>query len=251
MKKFLFFVVAATAMVLSACGSTTVSKEDVVSKALNADINSAEVNGKIDVKLDSNGEKLDQSVNLEMTYSQEPFLTYLKMGTVEGDMEIYIDKDNTYLLLPEMPSWVKTPTNDTAEFSELAAGQSIEEDLDKLRKFEELFELESVEDGYSLKVNLAEDANEEEFALVKEVLKDSVQEIEVEDVKIHTFDYILTLDKEYLLKSAVAKMDIDVTAEGETVNMITAVDVKYSNVNKVKEFKVPAEVVENAAEIAE
>lgn len=251
MKKLLYFVVVVMVMILAGCGTATVSKEDVVSKALNAEINSAEVNGKVDVKLDSNGEKLDQSVNLKMTYSQEPFLTYLKMGTVEGDMEIYIDKDNTYLLLPEMPSWVKTPTDNTAEFSELAAGQSIEEDLDKLRKFEDLFELTSVEGGYSLKVNLSEDADEEEFELVKEVLKDSVQEIEVEDVKIHSFDYVLTLDKEYLLKSAEAKMDIDVTAEGETVNMITSVDVKYSNVNNVKDFKVPAEVLENAEEISE
>lgn len=251
MKKILFFVVAAIALVLSGCGSTSVSKEDVVNKALNAEINSAEVNGKIDVKVDSNGENMDQSMDLSMKYSQEPFLTYVKMGTVEGNIEMYIDEATTYMQIPGMNGWMKTPTGDTAEFAEIAEGQSIQEDLDKLEKFEDLFKFEAVEDGYALKVQLKDDASEEELALVQEVLKESVQDLQFEDVKINSFDYVLTLDKEYLLKSAVAKIDIEVTAEGETVNMATTADVKYTNVNKLKDFTIPADVTENAMEISE
>lgn len=251
MKKILFFVVVAISILLAGCGSTSVSKEDVVNKALNTEINSAEVNGKIDVKVVSNGENMDQSMDLSMKYSQEPFLTYVKMGTVEGNIEMYIDETNTYMQIPEMNGWMKTPTGNTAEFAEIAEGQSIQEDLDKLEKFEDLFKFETVEDGYALQVQLTEDASEDEFALVQEVLKESVQDLQFEDVKINSFDYVLTLDKEYLLKSAVAKIDIEVTAEGETVNMATTADVKYSNVNKLKDFTIPTEVSENAVEISE
>lgn len=251
MKKILFLLVAAMAIVLAGCGSTSVSKEDVVSKALNAEINSAEVTGKVDVKLGSNGENMEQSIDLSVKYSEEPFLTYVKMGTVEGDIEMYLDKDNAYMFIPGMDGWMKTPTSDTAELAELAEGQSIQEDLDKLEKFEDLFTFESVEDGYELKVQLKEDATEEEFALVQEVLKDSIQDVQYEDIKINAFDYTLTLDKEYLLKSALAKLDLEVTAEGEKVQMATTADVKYTNVNKLKDFAIPAEVVENAAEITE
>ncbi|RTR34012.1 hypothetical protein EKG37_07310 [Robertmurraya yapensis] len=251
MKKILFFLVAAMAIVLAGCGSTSVSKEDVVSKALNAKINSAEVTGKVDVKLGSNGENTEQSIDLSVKYSDDPFLTYVKMGTVEGDIEMYLDKDNAYMFIPGMDGWMKTPTSDTAELAELAEGQSIQEDLDKLEKFEDLFTFESVEDGYELKVQLKEDATEEEFALVQEVLKDSIQDVQYEDIKINAFDYTLTLDKEYLLTSALAKLDLEVTAEGEKVQMATTADVKYTNVNKLKDFTIPTEVSENAMDVSE
>ncbi|MEQ2529307.1 DUF6612 family protein [Bacillaceae bacterium CLA-AA-H227] len=251
MKKILFFLVAAMAIVLAGCGSTSVSKEDVVSKALNTKINSAEITGKVDVKLGSNGENMEQSLDLSVKYSEDPFLTYVKMGTVEGDIEMYLDKDNAYMLIPGMDGWMKTPTSDTAELAELAEGQSIQEDLDKLEKFEDLFTFESVEDGYELKVQLKEDATEEEFALVQEVLKESIQDLQYEDIKINAFDYTLTLDKEYLLKSALAKLDLEVTAEGEKVQMATTADVKYTNVNKLKDFTIPTEVSENAMDVSE
>jgi outer membrane lipoprotein-sorting protein len=247
MKKYLFILVGALVMVLAGCG-TTLSKEEVVTNAINAEINSVEVEGTVDVEIDSNGQSMTQSLELVVKFIQEPFITYVQMSTVDGDVEIYSDKDHTYMLVPDMEEWLKTSTSDTPGISDLAGGQSIKEDLERLKKFNDLFTFESVEEGYVLKVTLTEEASEDELALVKEILKESVEDVEFEDVRINSFDYVLTIDKEFLLNSTVAKLDLEVTAEGEEASIVTSADVNYTNVNNVKEFSVPAEVVETAVE---
>ena len=247
MKKYLFILVAALFIMLAGCG-TKLSKEEVVSNAINAEITSVEVDGTVDVEMDSNGQNMTQSLELVVKYIQEPFITYVQMSTVDGDVELYSDKDHTYMLVPDIEGWLKTSTSDTPGISDLAGGQSIKEDLERLKKFNDLFAFEPIEDGYVLKVALTKEASEEELALVKEVLKESVQDVEFEDVQINSFDYVLTIDKEFLLKSTVAKLDLEVTAEGEEASIVTSADVNYTNVNNVKEFSVPTEVVETAVE---
>jgi hypothetical protein len=246
-KFYMGFFIAALIFILAGCG-TKITKEEVVNKAIETDINSFEIEGAVQIEISANGQDMTQSFDLGMKYITDPFISHIDMSTVDGNIEMYMDRDTTYMLLPSMEGWLKTSTNSTPEFAEIANGESISEELERLKEFSNLFDLESLENGYVLKVKLTEDADDEGTELVQELLQESVQDVQFDDIKINAFEYILTLDKDFLLKSAIANLNLDVTAEGEAATVVTNADVNYTNINKVEEFSVPVDIVDNASE---
>lgn len=247
MRKFsILFSILIVAIVLGGCG-TNVSKEDVVNGAMKTDYSSFNMEAKFQMDISANGQNMEQSFDMDMTYVEEPFLAHLKMGTVDGDIELYVDKETTYIAQPGIEEWLKAPTNSVPEFAEMANGDSMKEDLERLQEFTDVFKLEKSEKGYNLSVKLTEKSSEEEMALVKDVMKESMEEdMELDDFKVKLFDYKLTFDENFYLTEAVVKADLEITSEGETANITISTDVNYTEINNIKNYSVPDDIINNA-----
>ncbi|WP_070121267.1 DUF6612 family protein [Bacillus marinisedimentorum] len=250
MKKLHFLLVSlASLLFLGACG-TGVTKEELVNGALDNDISSFEADMKMGIDVNANGQKMNQSLDMTMEYVKEPFNTHIKMSTVDGNIELYMDEETSYALVPGESQWIKTPTNSNPDFAELASGESMKDELNRLKKFVELFEMTQSGNDYVLTVNLTEDSkNKQEIELVQDVLKEATQNSEVEDLQVNSFDYKLTISEDKMLKSIVTRADVDVKIAGETAQIVTDATATYKNVNQVENIAIPAEVTDNAVEM--
>lgn len=248
MKKFkIFMMMLALLLTLNACG-TKITTEEAVNKAFAIDIESFDSTGKMDITVVANGQTMDQSMDMKMKYIKEPFITHFSLTTVDGDVEFYMDPDNVFVQMPGTEEWMKAPVDSIPDLSDLASGEAIQEQLERVKKFEELFKVEQSGNEYVLKVDVSDSSDEKEKELVLDVFKDALQQYDVSDLKINKFDYTLTLDKDFMLKSIVSKGDLDVTMEGETMSLKSDIREDYTDVNNVEEFTIPTEVTENAVD---
>ncbi|RSD29577.1 DUF6612 family protein [Mesobacillus subterraneus] len=250
MKKFSFLTAISLllVLVLSACG-TKVTKEEVISGAFRNTINSFDTDMKTEFEMNANGQKVNQTVDIHMKYLDDPFMAQMKLSTIDGDMELYIDKESAYMTMPGTTEWLKTSVSSVPEFEKLANGDGIKEDLDKLKKFSDLFELKEEKDGYLLSVELDSSSTDKEKELVKDVLKESLQDESIELNKVNKFIYYLKLDKNYYLKQVKADADLDLVMDGESGEIVIKVQADYKEINSVEAFSVPQEVKDSAVDM--
>ncbi|MCA1029731.1 hypothetical protein LCL95_01640 [Bacillus timonensis] len=249
-RSILFFIMVVT-MVLGGCG-TSLTKDEVVNKALEMDINSFNMDANIEMEIEANGQSMDQSLNMEMTFVDDPFVAHILMSTFTGNIEMYIDKETTYLANIDPEVWVKTPTKDVPEFAEMADVESLKKEVERLKEFSDLFTMEKNENNeYVLSVNFTEESSEEENELVRHILLDSLEDLVVDDIKVNSFTYKLTFDENFLLQHDIVEADLEIVSEGETVKIILMVDAKYSDINAIKDYQIPNEIIDNAIDATE
>jgi predicted RND superfamily exporter protein len=234
-------------LLLGACG-TKVTKEEVVDGAFKNSINSLDADMKTEFEINANGQKVNQTIDINMKYLDDPFIAHMKMNTVDGDMELYIDKESAYVIMPGVKEWIKAPVSNVPEFEKLASGDGVKEDLEQLKKFSELFEFKEEKDGYILSVELDSSSTDQEKELVMDVLKESLQDESVELSKVNKFIYHLKLDKKYFLKQVKSDADLDLVMDGESGKIIIKVQADYKEINSVKAFSIPQEVKDSAVE---
>jgi hypothetical protein len=251
MTKFkIFIVMMALLLILSACG-TKITTEEVVNKALEVDVKSIDSNTKVNIEIEANGQSMNQSMDVNMKYIKEPYISSINITTIDGNIEVYMDSETAYMLVPGMEQWVKAPVSSVPEFTELANGKAFKKEMEHVQKFIEMFKLEQNEQEYVLEVNISDSSSDKEKELVKEVFKDALQQYNPGDLTINSFDYTLTLDKDFNLKSADAIADLDVTIDGQAVVIKTKANANYTNVNSVQAFTIPTEITENAVSQAD
>ncbi|OCA87808.1 hypothetical protein A8F94_08165 [Bacillus sp. FJAT-27225] len=237
-------------LIISGCGtSTKVTKEDVISGALNKSMDSFETDMKTELKISSNGQDISSTMDIALVYKKEPFLTHMKMSTIEGEIELYIDRESTYMMMPAEEGWIKAPTGSIPEFEEMANGDSIQKDLDKIKEFSELFSFKQIDDGYVLDVKLDENSSDQEKELVTSVLTEEMKNQSIELLKINSFNYSYKIDKDYNLKNVLTEADLEVNVNGETTLISIKADADYKNINGVKDFSIPAEVKDHVIEM--
>lgn len=247
----IIFLIYAIVPIFSGYG-TGISKREVVNAALKSGISSFDCHAKIETSMNLNGQVAKTSMDVNMKYIKEPFKTHLKMGTEAGSIEMYMDKDNVYMQMPGESNWIKTQINAIPGLNKIASGESIKEGLDRLNSYEGLFKLERKDNDYILKIRLTKDSDKKGIGLVKDILKNSLQNnlpINNFALKINTFNLTLTLDKNYLMKSSKTAVDIELqnkTNKTDITRIVAKDDESYSNVNKVKNFDIPSDVVNNA-----
>jgi hypothetical protein len=232
-------------LLLSGC-EEKVTKEEVVKGATAKSLSSIETDLKVEFEMKSNGQKHNSSTDISIKYMEEPFLTFMKMKTLEGDIELYLDNESAYILPPEETSWYKKSIDSVPEFAELAENNAFKEDLEKIKKFSEIFTFEQKEDEYILQVNLQESSGKKEKELVLDVLKDSMKNESLELSKINNFFYYIKLDKSYYVNQVKIKADIDLQFDGKPAQYIINVNADYKNINTVKAFSIPQDVREKA-----
>ncbi|WP_409298943.1 DUF6612 family protein [Peribacillus sp. SCS-26] len=247
MKKTILFTTALIVFaLLSGCG-TKASKEDVINGAFKKPINSFDAEMKTEFEISANGQKSNQTIDMDIKYLDKPFITHLVMDTIDGEMELYLDKEYAYIDSGDS-TWMKTPTDSVPEFKDLASDDSVKEDLENIKKFEELFELEEIKDGYNLKVNLDKTSSQKEKDLVLKMLDGNMGEEKPDSIKINKFDYTLTLDKEYNIKKVVTDASIKMEKDGQSGDVKVKLNADYKNMNSVKSFSIPEDVKANAVE---
>lgn len=233
------------ALLLSGCAEK-VTKEEVVKGATAKSLSSIETDLKVEFEMKSNGQKHNSSTDISIKYMEEPFLTYMKMKTLEGDIELYLDNESAYILPPQETSWYKKSIDSVPEFAELAENNAFTEDLEKIKKFSEIFTFEQKDDEYILQVNLQESSGKKEKELVLDVLKDSMKNESLELSKINNFFYYIKLDKSYYVNQVKIKADIDLQFDGKPAQYIINANAEYKNINTVKAFSIPEEVRDKA-----
>jgi hypothetical protein len=248
MRNFIFLITGLLLIILlGACGSH-VTKEEVVNKAFEKSITSVEADMQTYVNIKFNGQEANQTSDIDLKYINEPFITHLTINTINGAAEIYINDKNAYILAPGKANWIKTPSEGVNELEEIANGESIKEDLKNLKKFSDVFKLEKIKEEYVLKATINESSPEKDKELVKETLEESFKDQHIELEKINKFDYTLTLDKNFNLKSVLLDLDSNITENGKSKQAVIGIKANYKNINKLKDFSVPQEIKQSAIE---
>lgn len=233
---------------LSGCGAQ-ITKGEFVNKALENEITSFETNAVIKSEVTANGQSMTQSMKMDMKYVTEPVLAHVNISTVDQKIEMYLDEEDVYLNQNGKDGWMKTSIEKIPSFAELADGNAISEEIVRLKDFEELFTFKEKDNEFILNVNLNEETNEKGIELLKELLMEEMQtELRLEDIKINEFDYTLKFDKKILLKSTTANLDLEVVADGNPLRIVSNLQATFKNVNKVGEFDIPGEAINNAIE---
>ncbi|WP_043931065.1 DUF6612 family protein [Bacillus sp. EB01] len=235
-------------LIISGCG-TKVTKEEVVSGAVKKSLNSFETDMKTEFKISSNGQDISSTTDIALVYKDDPFITHMKMSMIEGEIELYIDKESAYMKMPGEEGWIQAPTGSIPEFEEMASGDSIKKDLEKINEFSELFSFEQKDGGYVLDVKLDENSSDKEKELVTSVLTEELQNQSIKVSKVNKFNYSYTIDKDYNLKNVLTEADLEIVMDGQTTQISIKADADYKNINSVKDFSIPAEVTDNVIEM--
>jgi hypothetical protein len=235
---------------LSGCGAH-ITKGEFVNKALENEITSFETNAMVEGEVTANGQSMTQSMKMDMKYVTEPVLAHVNISTVDKKIEMYLDDEYVYLNQTSIDGWMKTSIEKIPSFAELADGNAISDEIVRLKDFEELFTFKEKDNEFILNLTFTDETNEKGKELLKELLMYEMQtELEFEDfdIKINEFDYTLKFDKEILLKSTTANLDLEVVIDGNPQRIVSNLEATFKNVNKVGPFDIPGEVVNNAIE---
>nr|WP_307339387.1 DUF6612 family protein [Metabacillus malikii] len=202
---------------------------------------------------------MDLGSTLEMDVVQEPLAFYQKMSTKIPDteevmdIESYFTKDGMYFYEPNSKAWMKFPSDmmeDLLQVSDQQTNPAAE--IENLKKFVDDFKFQQDDENYILVLN----ASGDKFT---DFLKETVQETlpegmadstEVfENMKINKMDYEIHIDKKTFYPTVLnLNMEMEMTAEGQTIKIAQDMKGQYVEHNHIKEIEIPQEVIEGAIE---
>ncbi|MBT2570551.1 DUF6612 family protein [Planococcus sp. ISL-110] len=286
MKKWIMFMSTATlAIGLSACGETAEpASEDGAAKGEDSDLTAQEVYMKsleaskgitglhadivtdqvMDMQADGMVINMKMDSAMDMTTDPLAFHQTAETAIVSEDienanpmsMEMYFTDQGLFMYEETMATWLKMPDESIEDLKGLADQQTADpaQQLEELSEFQEDFTFEQTEEEFILTL----DASGEKFQeLMDQQLGKTLGQMEIEaqmaleDMTIHSVNYIINIDKEtFLTNSMNMTMDMDMNIEGETMNIKSDVQADYSQYNEIDAITVPAEVLEQAREIA-
>ena len=276
---------ATLAMGLVACGETAepasgdkaakdedseMTAEEVYTKSmeasegitsLHADIVTDQV-----MEMQPEGMSMNMKVNsaMDMTIDPLAFHQTAETSVVSDDientnpmsMEMYFTDQGLYMYEETMATWLKMPDESIEDLKGLADQQTADpsQQLEELAEFQDDFTFKQTADEYILTL----DASGEQFKeLMDQQLEKTLGQMELEaqtaleDMTIHSVNYIITIDKEtFLTNSMDMTMEMDMNIEGELMNIKSDVQADYSNYNEIEAITIPAEALEQAQEIA-
>lgn len=210
------------------------------------------------------GMEMEIVMDIAMDMTMEPLAFYQVAETTmvseeaenmpPMEMEMYFTEEGMFMFEPTMQSWVKMPDTNIAELENLANQQAADpaQQLEQLEAFQDDFVFEQNADEYILTL----DAAGEEFQeLIDQQLEATLGQMEMEvaalDMTVNSVSYEIFIDKETFLPNVMnVVMDFDMEAEGESVSIKSDVQSEFSKYNEIEKITVPAEVVEQATEMA-
>lgn len=221
-------------------------------------------NVKMDIKQDISSNQ-DEAANmkidttLEMDVVQNPMAFYQKMSMKMPDteevmeMESYFSKDGMYYYDPTSQTWMKFPAEMMDELMKVSNQQTNPAaEIENLKKFVDDFKFKQDDKSYILLLN----ASGEKFT---DYLKETVQqtlpagmadsEQVFENMKINKMDYEIHIDKKTFYPTVLnLNMEMEITAEGQTVKIAQDMNGQYVKHNHLKEIAIPQEVLDGAIE---
>lgn len=209
------------------------------------------INMEVDAALDMTTEPLAFHQTAETAIASEAIDNGNPMS-----MEMYFTEEGLYMYEETMATWLKMPDESLEDLKGLADQQTADpaQQLEELAEFQDDFAFAQTEKEYILTL----DASGEKFReLMDQQLDKTLGQMEIEakmaldDMVIHSVNYVITIDKESFLPNSMnVTMDMDMNIEGETMNITSEIQAEYSEYNEVEAITIPAEVLEQAQEIA-
>jgi hypothetical protein len=221
-------------------------------------------NVKMDIKQDISSDQ-DEAANmkfdttLEMDVVQNPMAFYQKMSMKMPDseevmeMESYFSKDGMYYYDPTSKTWMKFPAEMMEQLMQVSNQQTNPAaEIENLKKFVDDFKFQQDDKSYILLLN----ASGEKFT---DYLKETIQktlpagvadsEQVFENMKINKMDYEIHIDKKTFYPTVLNLiMEMEMTAEGQTVKIAQDMQGQYIEHNHLKEIVIPQEVLAGAVE---
>ncbi|MFJ7827257.1 DUF6612 family protein [Psychrobacillus sp. NPDC096623] len=241
--------------------------QEVYDKSIKASEELKSLKGTIDMKqkmsIPSEGMTFDIKSVMDMEFIIEPMQMHQKgtttmMGDGEGgesqetDMETYITEDAMYVYEGTTAQWMKFPqemldqmmgaTNQTDPTAQL---QTLQEYLEKVK-------FEQDNENYILTL---EGSGEEFTSLVQKQVDEALQSLTGGenvnmDFTIHSVNYLVHIDKDSFQTNKLDMViDMDMTMDGETINLNMDASTDFSKFNEIDEIIVPQEVIDSATEI--
>ncbi|MFC6333784.1 DUF6612 family protein [Paenibacillus septentrionalis] len=222
----------------------------VVSEANNLDSFSATMTA--DQKIDMDGNVMDTKTTSEMDVTMKPELAFKQLTIVEAagqkqEIESYMLSDGFFVKEATSGQWMKLPTDMMDQILQGVDEASLDPSaqLAKLVDFSESFSVEEQDGIYVFTLN----AKGEEFNnLLTEQLGDEFAQLG--DFEVNAAEYVIEVEKSSnkLLKMDVFT-DMNISAEGQKLSIVSTVTTEYSNHNAIDAIEVPEEAL-SAEEIA-
>lgn len=241
--------------------------QEVYDKSMKVSEELKSVKGTIDMNqtmtMPSEEMTLDIKSVLDMEYILEPMQMHQKgtttmMGIGEGgesqetEMETYITEDAMYVYEGTTAQWMKFPQEMVDQIMSSANQTDPATQLQPLQEYLEQVEFEQDDDTYILTLK---GSGEEFTALVKDQVDEALQNLTAGeninlDFTINSVDYVVHIDKEsYQTTKLDTVIDMDMTMEGETMNLKMDAKTDFSKFNEIGEIVVPQEIIDSATSI--
>lgn len=238
--------------------------EEILGESIKAmaDVNgfTTEMDMTQEMTLPGEEDSLTTQSKITMELTQDPLAMHqvMEMDVPEmGKMatEMYMADNNVYFKDEVEDAWFTYPEDLTQELVDLQDMQmKPEEQLEILKKNSEHLSYEEKDGQYVVTVegsaaSLQEFAQELNSSLSDELTSELDDMMSMADIT--ELDFTLYIDKETFYQT---KMDmymvLELTVEGETLNIESTTHATFDNFDEVEEIKVPEEVVENAQEFS-
>ena len=279
MKKWTALLSVATlSLGLAACNETATPVEEkevtetskltlqeVYDKSMKASEELKSVKGSIDMKQTMNIEEMTFDIKsvMDMEYIIEPMQMHQKgtttmMGVGDGgesqetEMETYMMEDAMYVYESATAQWKKFPQEMVDQMMSTTKQTDPATQLQPLQEYLEKVEFEQDDENYILTL---EGSGEEFTSLVQDQVDEALQSLTTEenvnlDFTIHSVDYLVHIDKESFQTNKLDMViDMDMSMDGETINMNMDAKTNFSKFNEIDEIVVPKEVIDSATEI--
>lgn len=207
----------------------------------------------------SGAETMTIKSSIDMKASQNPIAFYQKMnmelpGSTESfETEMYFTEEGIYMFEPMDGGWMKFPTEMADMIMQTTAQQpNPAEELERLKKFMDDFTFEQDEKFFILKLSASGDKFKE---LIDETLQETLPELTGDmntalDMNINSVEYEIWVYKDTFFPGKMnISMDMDMSAEGETVNVKQRMNGEYTDHNKVGEITIPQEILDSALDM--
>lgn len=244
---------------------------DIYEQAVAAaeDIKSAEIDVIMDQLIDYEGEQMEISANFTIQMITDPLIMH-QTGTTsmpfaaddedDGamDIEMYMTEDDLYIFEGFTESWIHMPTSGMGDMAEVDDQQDPYEQLKMFEEYIDQFSIEVTNDAYVLYFDVDADSFDD---FVKEMLEDTTSgDLDAlfdgadfnpyEHSDIEFLEYKMTIDKSTLqIREYDMKMDMTITAEGETIGISQDVRSIYSKINEIDSIEIPQEVIDGAGDL--
>lgn len=241
--------------------------QEVYDKSMKVSEELKSVKGTIDMNqkmtMPSEEMTLDIKSVLDMEYILEPMQMHQKgtttmMGIGEGgesqetEMETYITEDAMYVYEGTTAQWMKFPQEMVDQIMSSANQTDPATQLQPLQEYLEQVEFEQDDDTYILTLK---GSGEEFTALVKDQVDEALQNLTAGeninlDFTINSVDYVVHIDKDsYQTTKLDTVVDMDMTMDGETINLKMDAKTDFSKFNEIGEIVVPQEIIDSATSI--
>ncbi|MBU8905953.1 copper amine oxidase N-terminal domain-containing protein [Desertibacillus haloalkaliphilus] len=227
-------------------------------KSLEVELNSFSTEMEIEQIMNVANESITMDMAMNLDVVVDPFGMYeYVVADVEGESivtESYYTEDGFYSYNEFIDTWIKFEGEfyeDLIQLSDMQLDPTAQ--LEMIDKYFDDYRVWDEGDIYRMTVTMSEDGYQEMLDEILELLfagleDDFLGEMGGElydQLRINDMSYTFTFDKETLYPlDYEAQADLEISIEGENMQIIQSMTGSYSNINQVEEIVVPDEVLE-------